>query len=48
MENACLVIVLERGSIEYVNRFYESEEYSAAKVVREKACSTELVLVEGI
>ncbi len=47
-DNAGLVIVLEFESIEHAKRFYESEEYSAAKVVREKACSTELVLVEGI
>tara|TARA_A100001015_G_C14957045_1_gene699226 strand:- start:390 stop:677 length:288 start_codon:yes stop_codon:yes gene_type:complete len=47
-ENAGLVIALEFESIEHAKRFYESDEYSAAKIVREMACSTELVLVEGI
>lgn len=47
-ENAGLVIVLECESIEHAKRFYESEEYSAAKLVRERACSTELVLVKGM
>lgn len=46
--NQGLVIVLEFESIDHAKRFYESEEYSAAKVVREKSCSTELILVEGI
>ena len=46
--NAGLVIVLEFESIEKARTFYESEEYAAAKMIREKACSTELVLVEGI
>ena len=47
-DNAGLVIVLEFESIEKARNFYESEEYATAKIVREKACSTELVLVEGI
>jgi len=46
--NSGLVIVLEFASLEGAKRFYESEEYAAAKEVREKACSTELILVEGI
>ena len=47
-KNAGLVIVLEFESIEHAKKFYESDEYTAAKTIREKACSTELVLVEGI
>lgn len=47
-DNDGLVIVLEFESLGHAKNFYESEEYSAAKIVREKACSTELVLVEGI
>jgi len=46
--NSGLVIVLEFASLEHAKRFYESEEYAAAKEIREKACSTELILVEGI
>ena len=46
--NSGLVIVLEFASLDHAKRFYESEQYASAKKVREKACSTELVLVEGI
>ena len=46
--NSGLVIVLEFASFDHAKRFYESEEYSLAKQVREKASSTELILVEGI
>ena len=46
--NSGLVIVLEFASLDHAKRFYESEEYTLAKQVREKACSTELILVEGI
>ena len=46
--NDGLAIVLEFESIDHVKKFCGSEDYSAAKVLREKACSSELVLVEGI
>ncbi len=46
--NSGLVIVLEFASLGHAKRFYESEEYALAKEVREKACSTELILVKGI
>ena len=38
--NSGLVIVLEFASFDHAKRFYESEEYSLAKQVREKASST--------
>ena len=29
-------------------KFYESEGYTAAKAVREKACDTDLLIAEGV
>ena len=35
-------------SIENVRKFYESENYTAARAVRELAGDTDLILVEGL
>ena len=43
-----VIVVLEFESIDQARKFYESEGYQAAKAVREKACDTDLVIVEGI
>jgi uncharacterized protein (DUF1330 family) len=43
-----LVIVIEFDDIHAARRFYESEEYTAARAVRESAAATDLMLVEGV
>ena len=46
--NGGTVIILEFPSIESATKFYESKAYASAKKIREKASTTELVLVEGV
>tara|TARA_X000000368_G_C22473443_1_gene468786 strand:- start:198 stop:485 length:288 start_codon:yes stop_codon:yes gene_type:complete len=43
-----IAIVLEFESIESARQFYESEKYTLARKVREKASKTDLILVEGV
>ena len=43
-----IVVVLEFESMEQARKCYESEGYQAAKVVRDKACDTDLFLAEGV
>ena len=43
-----LVILLEFPNVEMARKFYESEAYTAAKLVREGGSSTDLCLVEGL
>ena len=43
-----LVVMLEFHNIEMARTFYESESYTAAKLVREGGSSTDLCLVEGL
>tara|TARA_B100002049_G_C15768598_1_gene245731 strand:- start:78 stop:368 length:291 start_codon:yes stop_codon:yes gene_type:complete len=43
-----VAIVIEFESIEGARKFYESDKYTAARVVRELAADTELILVEGM
>ena len=42
-----LVVLLEFESMEEARRFYFSDGYRAAKLVREKASEADLILVEG-
>jgi uncharacterized protein (DUF1330 family) len=42
------LVVLEFESVEQAKRWYNSEEYSAAREFRFKAAETDLVIVEGI
>lgn len=42
-----LALVIEFESIQTARKFYESEEYQAAKAVRELAADTDLILAEG-
>jgi uncharacterized protein (DUF1330 family) len=43
-----LVVMLQFPNIEMAQTFYESESYTAAKLVREGGSSTDLCLVEGL
>ena len=43
-----LVIMLEFPNIAMARTFYESKEYTAAKLVRESGSSTDLLIVEGV
>ena len=43
-----LVIVIEFDDIDRARQFYESDEYTAARAVRETAAHTDLLLVEGL
>ena len=43
-----LVVMLEFPSVEMARTFYESEAYTAAKLVREGGSSTDLCIVEGL
>lgn len=42
-----LTVLLEFESVGAAQRFYESEEYTAAKAVRVEASQTDLLIVEG-
>ena len=42
-----IVLIIEFDNIETARKFYESEKYQAAKLVRELAAETDLILVEG-
>jgi uncharacterized protein (DUF1330 family) len=42
------VMVVEFDDMEAARRFYESDAYTAARHVRERAAETDLLLVEGI
>lgn len=41
------VMVVEFDDMEAARRFYESDAYTAARRVRERAAETDLLLVEG-
>ena len=43
-----IVMMIEFESKEAANTFYHSEEYQAAKVVREKCSDTDLMIAEGV
>ena len=43
-----IVVIFEFESMDKARKFYESEGYTAAKAVREKACDTDLFLAEGV
>lgn len=43
-----LTILIEFPSISAARKFYESDGYTAARLVREKVSETDLMLVEGI
>jgi uncharacterized protein (DUF1330 family) len=43
-----LVMMVEFESLDAARRFYLSEEYQAAKAVREACSDTDLMLVEGV
>ena len=41
-------VIIEFPSVEMARTFYESESYTAAKLVREGGSSTDLCIVEGL
>ena len=43
-----LVMLIEFDSMEAAKAFYESDEYTAAKAIREMAAKTDLLMIEGI
>lgn len=43
-----IVMMIEFESKEAANIFYHSEEYQAAKAVREKCSDTDLMIIEGV
>ena len=43
-----LTIVIEYESLDAALAFYESDEYTAARLVREEAADTDLLLTEGV
>ena len=43
-----IVMMIEFESKEAANIFYHSEEYQAAKAVREKCAKTDLFIAEGV
>jgi uncharacterized protein (DUF1330 family) len=42
------VMLIEFDDIQAARRFYESDAYTAARRVRERAAETDLLLVEGV
>ncbi|SPJ29656.1 DUF1330 domain-containing protein [Falsiruegeria mediterranea] len=43
-----LSIVIEFDDMDGARQFYESQEYTAARLVREMAAETDLMLVDGV
>ena len=43
-----VAVVIEFESLEIARTFYESEQYTQARAVRETAAETDLILVEGV
>ena len=43
-----IVMMIEFESKESANKFYYSEEYQAAKVVREACSDTDFMIIEGV
>jgi|TARA_B110000046_G_C12672619_1_gene265165 uncharacterized protein (DUF1330 family) len=43
-----ITIIIEFESMEDARKFYESDKYTEARIVRELAAETNLILVEGI
>ncbi|WP_373456006.1 DUF1330 domain-containing protein [Tropicibacter sp. Alg240-R139] len=43
-----LTIAIEFDDMTGARKFYESREYSAARLVREQAADTDLMLVDGL
>jgi uncharacterized protein (DUF1330 family) len=42
------IVVLEFPSVERANEWWHSELYSEAKVIRQRAAETKMIIVEGI
>ena len=42
------VMLIEFDTMDAAKTFYESDEYTAAKAIREMAAKTDLLLIEGI
>jgi len=43
-----VVTMLEFESKEAVEKFYFSEDYQAAKAIRDTGCDTDLMIIEGM
>ena len=43
-----MVMMIEFESKEAANTFYHSEEYQAAKAVREECSDTDFMIIEGV
>ena len=43
-----MVMLIEFDSMDAAKTFYESDEYTAAKAIREMAAETDLLLIEGV
>ena len=43
-----LAILIEFENLDKARAFYDSEGYTAARLVREKAAETDLMLIEGL
>ncbi|HUN87663.1 MAG TPA: DUF1330 domain-containing protein [Terriglobales bacterium] len=41
-------VILEFDSVEQARRWWESPEYTPAKVLRQKSAKTEMIVVEGV
>ena len=43
-----VVMLIEFDTMDAAKTFYESDEYTAAKAIREMAAKTDLLLIEGV
>lgn len=43
-----VAVVIEFNSLNAARAFYESEDYTAARAIREQAAETDLILAEGV
>ena len=41
-------MLIEFDSMDAAKTFYESDEYTAAKAIREMAAETDLLMIEGV
>lgn len=47
-EDSGVAVVIEFDDMDTARRFYQSDEYTAARKVRETGSTTDLILVEGL
>jgi uncharacterized protein (DUF1330 family) len=42
------IVVLKFDSVEKANEWWESEEYTRARIIRQRAAETKMIILEGV